>query len=162
MLLHQGIWRKCIFARAFSNLAWWCEVENLSAAFSSCWSICMTVRKFRMVMRNHFSHCPYVLQPTSFLFHFAWLCENFAWSCEIEKHVFSTPFCNFSHFFIFNPPLPPSIQLQIPIQTDCIASFIMHLDHHQLYFFSSIWFISFVTNLSKLYLEMTPKLYKTC
>ena len=39
MLLHQGIWRECIFARALSNLAWWCEVENLSAAFSSCWSI---------------------------------------------------------------------------------------------------------------------------
>ena len=96
-----------------------------------------------------------MLQPTPIVFHFAW-------SCEIEKHAFSTPLCNLSHFFIFNPPLPPSIQLQIPIQTDCISSFIMHLDHHLLYLFSSIWFISFVTNLSKSYLEMTPKLHKTC
>ena len=51
---------------------------------------------------------------------------------------------------------------QIPVQTNCITAFIMHLDHHQHYLFSSIWFISFVTNLSKSYLEITPKLYKTC
>ena len=43
-----------------------------------------------------------MLQPKPILFHFTW-------SCEIEKHVFSTTFCNFSHFFIFNPPPPPSI-----------------------------------------------------
>ena len=104
--------------------------------------------------RNCFSQFPYVLQPIAMLFHFAW-------SCEIEKYAFPTPLCNFSHFFMFNPFPPPSIKLQIPIQTDCIASFIMHLDHHQLYLFSSIWLISFVTNLSKLYFEMTPKLHKT-
>ena len=108
----------------------------------------------------HFSHG--VLQPKSILFQFARLCEFFACSCEIEKHGFSTPFCNFSHFFILIPLQPPPNQLQIPIQFDCIASFIMHLDHHQLYLFSSIWFISFVTNLSKTYLKMTPKLHKTC
>ena len=51
---------------------------------------------------------------------------------------------------------------QIPVQTNCITSFIMHLDYHQYYLFSSIWSISFVTNLSNLYLEMTPKLHKTC
>ena len=28
----------------------------------------MTVRKFRMVMRNHFSHFPYVLQPSLYCF----------------------------------------------------------------------------------------------
>ena len=115
----------------------------------------MTVRKFRMVVRNHFSHCPYVLQPTPILFHFAWL-------CEIEKYVFSTPLCNFSHFFIFNPSPPPSIKLQSLVQVHFIASFIMHLDHHQLHLFSSTWLISFVTNLSKSYLEITPKLPKTC
>ena len=119
----------------------------------------MTVRKFRM---NHFSHCPYVLQPTSFLFHFAWLCENFAWSCEIENHAIPAPLCNLSHFFMFNPSPPPSIKLQSLVQVHFIASFIMHLDYHQLHIFSSTWLISFATNISKLYLEMTPKLHKTC
>ena len=72
-----------------------------------------------------------MLQPKPILFHFTW-------SCEIEKHAFLTLLCNLSHFFIFNPPLPPLIELQISFQTDCIASFIMHLDHHQLYLFFSI------------------------
>ena len=103
-----------------------------------------------------------MLQPTLIIFHFAWLCENFAWSCEIEKLAFSTPLCNFSHFFVFNPPPPPSIQFQSLVQTNYITSFIVYLDYHQLYLFSSIWFISFGTNLSKSYIEMTPKLYKTC
>ena len=39
MLLHQGIWRKCIFARALSNLAWWCKVENSSASILFFWSV---------------------------------------------------------------------------------------------------------------------------
>ena len=38
-LLHQGIWRKCIFARAPSNFAWWCKVESPLVAFSFCWSV---------------------------------------------------------------------------------------------------------------------------
>ena len=96
-----------------------------------------------------------MLQPKPILFHFAW-------SCEIEKHVFSTPLCNFSRFFIFNLFPPPSIQLQSLVQTNYITSFIVYLDHRQLYLLSSIWFISFDTNLSKSYLEMAPKLHKTC
>ena len=124
------------FAWLCENFAWSCEI-----AF-------------------HFSLS--MLQPTPILFHFSWLCENFAWSCEIEKHAFSTPLCNFSHFFLLIPLQLPPNQLQIPFPTDCIAFFIMHLDHHQLYLFSSIWFISFVTNLSKSYLEITSKLHKTC
>ena len=76
---------------------------------------CMTVRKFRMVMQNHFSHFPCMLQPTPILFHFAW-------SCEIEKHVFPTPPCNFSHFFIFNPS--PSSQLSSKSQSKPIALFL--------------------------------------
>ena len=79
-----------------------------------------------------------MLQPKPILFHFAWPCEIFAWSCEIEKHAFSTPLCNFSNFFLLIPLQLPSNQLQISVQTDCIAYFIMHLDHHQLYLFSSI------------------------
>ena len=91
----------------------------------------MTVRKFRMVMRNHFVTISLGAATTTFLSHFAW-------SCEIENHAIPAPLCNLSHFFMFNPSPPSSIKLQIPIQTDCIASFIMHLDHHQLYLFSSI------------------------
>ena len=108
----------------------------------------------------HFS--PLAATKIPLLVHFARLWEFFACSCEIEKHGFSTSFGHFSHvFLLISLQLPPN-QLQIPIQTDGIAYFIMHLDHHQLYLFSSIWFISFVTNLSKSYLEMTPKLHKTC
>ena len=73
---------------------------------------------------SHFSLS--MLQPKPILFHFAW-------SCEIEKHVFSTPLCYFSHFFIYNPPLPPLIQLQSLVQTNYITSFIVHVDHHQLW-----------------------------
>ena len=112
----------------------------------------MTVRKFCMVMRNHFFTISLCAATTTSLFHFAWLCENFAWSCEIENHAIPAPLCNFSHFFMFNPSPPPSIKLQNLVQ--------VHLDHHQLYLFSSIWLISFVTNLSKLYLEMTPNFIK--
>ena len=155
MLLYQGIWRKIHFRTSLINFAWWCEVENPSAALSSCWSVSHDCVKISHGHAKSLFTFPLYVAAKPILFHFAW-------SCEIEKHVFSTPLCNFSHFFIFNLPLPPSIQLQIPIQIDCIASFIMHLDHHQLYLFSSIWFIFFVTNLSKSYLEMTPKLHKTC
>ena len=98
-----------------------------------------------MMMRSGKSiSCIFVL-----LERFAWLCENFAWSCEIEKYAFPTPLCNFSHFFVFNPPPPPSIQFQSLVQTNYITSFIVYLDYHQLYLFSSIWFISFVTSYKK-------------
>ena len=94
-------------------------------------AFCMTVRTFCMVMRNQFSLLPFSCSQNPPLVHFA--C-----SCEIEKYGFSTFFCHFSHFsFLIPLQLPPN-QLQIPVQTDCIASFIMHLDHHQLYLFSSI------------------------
>ena len=117
---------------------------------------------FRTTVRNQFSLLPFSCSQNPFLVHFARLCEFFACSYEIEKHGFSTCFCHLSHLFLLIPLPLLSNQLQIPVQTDCIASFIMHLDHYQLYLFSSIWFISFVTNLSKSCLEMTPKLHKTC
>ena len=107
-------------------------------------AFCMTVRNFRMVMRNQLWDFPLICSKKFLLVHFTW-------SCEI-----------FFNFFPLNPPQPPPSQLQSPVQTNCITSFIMHLDHHQLYLFSSIWVISFATNLSKSYLEMTPKLHKTC
>ena len=128
----------------------WHHLRGLLEASSS--------RKYR---ENTFSHEPQQFRTMVrsggsigiifvFLERFAWLFKNFAWSwCEIEKHAFSTPLYNFSHFFIFNPPPPPSIQLQSLVQTNYITSFIVYLDHHQLYLFSLIWFIAFGINLSK-------------
>ena len=98
----------------------------------------MTVRNFRMVMQNQFSLFPFELRPNSPLVQFARLCEFSACLCEIEKHSFSTPFCLFFHFFVLIPLQPPPNQHQIPVQTNYITSFIVHLDHHQLYLFSSI------------------------
>ena len=116
---------------------------------------------------------------------FAWLCEIFAWSCEISLAILlclqhNSTFWSISHshangniwflsFLLSFIPFPSSDSTsttskstQILVQTNCITSFLMHLDHHQHYLFSLIWFISFVTTLSKSYLEMTPKLHKTC
>ena len=76
---------KIHFRTSLNNFAWWCEMENPSAAFSFCWSISHDCAKishghakslftwsfeitFHMVMRNHFSHFPYVLQPSLFCF----------------------------------------------------------------------------------------------
>ena len=162
MLLHQGIWRKYIFARALAISHDGAKWKTISFIFVFLERFAWLYKIFAWLCEIAFHFSLSMLQPTPILFHFAWLCENFAWSCEIEKHAFSTPLCNFSHFFLLIPLQLPPNQLQIPIQTNCIASFIMHLDHHQLYLFSSIWFISFVTNLSKSYLEMTPKLHNTC
>ena len=102
---------KCIFARAPSNFAWWCEVESPSASFSSSRSVSHDCVKISHGHAKSLFTFPLCAAAKPILFHFAWLCENFVWSCKIEKHVFSTPLCNSSHFFIFNPPLPPSIQL---------------------------------------------------
>ena len=88
-----------------------------------------------------------------FLKHFLWLCENFGWSCEIEKHVFSTPLCNFSHLFIFNPPPPPSIQFQSLVQVHFLF-LIIHI------VYSPPFHFSFVTQCFKDHLKISPKLNK--
>ena len=87
-----------------------------------------------------------MLQPTSFLFHFAW-------SCEIENHVIPTPLCNFSHFFIFNPSPPPSIKLQSLVQVHFLFLFI-HIMHPPPFHFP------FVTPCFKNHLKISPKLNK--
>ena len=144
------------FHTSSNNFAWLCEVKNALAPISPSWSISHDCSKFfhghaKSILRFSFE----LQQKKSLLVHFAWI-------CEMEIHNFSTLFCHFFHFFLLNPLQSPPNQLQISVQTNCITSFIMHLDLHQLYLFSSIWFISFVTNLSKSYLKMTPKLHKTC
>ena len=95
-----------------------------------------------------------VLQPKPILFHFAWLCENFAWSCEIEKHVFfSTPLFNFSHFFIFNSPPPPSIQLQSLVQVHFLFLII-----HSVSLLHSIFHLSLnASKITLIYLQNLTK-----
>ena len=111
------------------------------------WSQKYISTNFRMVMRNQLWDFPLICSKKYLLVHFIWLCEIFAWSCEMEIHNFSTFFCHFFHFFLLNPLQSPPNQFQIPVQTNYITFVIMHLDLHQLYLFSSIWLISFVTNL---------------
>ena len=112
--------------------------------------------QFRMVVQNQeFSNNSY-----NFREHFVWLCEIFAWSCEINltillclQHNFT--FWSISHSytkfrmimqngniwfvsFLFSFISFPSSfstsatskSAQILVQTNCITSFIMHLDHH--------------------------------
>ena len=45
----------------------------------------MTVRNFRMLMRNQFLVFPLSCSQNSFLVHFARLCEFFTCSCEMRK-----------------------------------------------------------------------------
>ena len=161
-LLHQEIWKRCNFAWAPTILHDWAKWKTHQQQFRLLGAFRMTVQNFRMVLRNQFLVFPLSCSQNSFPVHFTRLCEFFTCSCKIEKHSFSTPFCIFFHFFLLIPLQPPPNQFQIPIQTNYITYFIVHLDHHQLYLLSSIWFISFGTNLSKSYLEMTQKLHKTC
>ena len=84
---------------------------------------------------------------------FVWPCENFASSCEIEKHAFSTPLCNFSYFFIFNPSSPPSIKLQSLVQVHFLFLFI-HIMYPPPFHFP------FVIPCFKNHLKISPKLNK--
>ena len=63
-------------------------------------TIFVFLESFAWLCKINFHFSLSVLQPKSILF-------QFACSCEIEKHGFSTPFCNLSHFFIL-------ISLQLP------------------------------------------------
>ena len=119
----------------------------------------------------------------AFLEHFTWLCEIFAWSCEISfqfslwvavkfpfgpfrktmrifpmfmrngKTYISTPFCHFSHFFLLNPPQPPSIKLQSLVQVHCLFLIINIVYPPQFHFF-------FVTQCLKNHFKISPKLHK--
>ena len=113
----------------------------------------MTVRKFRMVMRNHFFTISSYAAAILSLFHFAWLCGNFAWSCEIENHAIPVPLCKFSHLFMFNPSPPPSIKLQSLVQVHFLFLFI-HIMYPPPFHFP------FVTPCFKNHLKISPKLNK--
>ena len=121
---------------------------RLSGAFH------MTMQNFCMVIQNQLWDFPLICNTNAF-WSISHDCVKFShdhakWKYLIFKLSFVISSISFS-WFHFN-------YLQIPVQTNCITSFIMHLDHHQLSLFSSIWLISFVTNLSKSYIEMTSKL----
>ena len=126
---------KIQFRMSSNNFAQWKMHQHqfrLSGAF------CITVQNFRMVMRNQF-----LVFSLSYNQIFFWSishdCANFPHvHAKWKNTVFQLFFCHFFHFFLLILLQLPPNQLQIPIQIDCIASFIMHLDHHQLYLFSSI------------------------
>ena len=106
----------------------------------------MIVRKFRMVMRNHFFTISLCAVATTSLFHFAW-------SCEIENHAIPASLCNFSHFFMFNQSPPPSIKLQSLVQVHFLFLFI-HIMYPPPFHFP------FVTPCFKNHLKISPKLNK--
>ena len=108
-LLHQEIWKTCNFEWAPTishDCAKWKTHQQqfrLPRAFR------MTVRNFRMVMRNQFLVFPLSCSQNSFLVHFARRWEFFSCSCEIEKHSFSSLFYLSFHFFLLIPlQLPPN------------------------------------------------------
>ena len=87
---------KILFRTSPKKFTRLCEVENASTRILSSWSISHDCAK---ISHGH----------TKSIFTFPLVREFFACLCEIEKHGFSTPFCNLSHFFILIPlQLPPN------------------------------------------------------
>ena len=140
----------------YSHFALSCEI--IRWAVTTCWNI------FWTISHDH-AKSTYIFLSLQPLFIFWFISHNHAKflhdHANIQHLVFKLPFVISSiSFFWFHLNYLQFVQMSV--QTNCITSFIMYLDHHQHYLFFSIWFISFVTNLSNLYLEMTPKLHKTC
>ena len=102
MLLHQGIWRKCIFARAPSNLTWWCEVESPLASFSFFWSVSYDYVK---ILHGH----------AKLLFTFHLVC--------CSQH----PFCFISH----GHAKSENMLFRLVLAISPISSFLIHLYHLQ-------------------------------
>ena len=147
--------------------------------FSNKMPISHEIQQFHMIVRS--KKC--INTNFAFLEHFTWLCEIFAWSCEISfqfslwvavkfpsgpfhktvrifpmfmrngKTYISTPFCHFSHFFLLNPPQPPSIKLQSLVQVHCLFLIIHIVYPPQFHFF-------FVTQCLKNHFKISPKLHK--
>ena len=63
-----------------------------------------------MTVRNQFSLFPWCATTKAHFVSFRMVMQNW------KTCFFSTPLCNFSYFFIFNSPPPPSIQLQSLVQ----------------------------------------------
>ena len=143
----------------------WRHLRGLSEAsassnleFNNKMTILQELKQFHMIVQNQ--KCNSSNLHNLRAFHMT--VQNFPmimWNRNIKFLSFLLSFIPFPSSFFTSTT---SKSTQISIQTYCITSFIMHLDHYQYYLFSSIWFISFVTNLSNLYLEITPKLHKTC
>ena len=132
---------------------------------AACWNIFWTIQHECAKFSHDYAKSTYIFLSLQPLFIFWFILHNHAKflhdHANIQHLVFKLPFV-ISSIFFFWFHLNYLQLAQMSVQTNCITSFILHLDHHQHYLFSSIWFISFVTNLSNLYLEMTPKLHKTC
>ena len=129
MLLHQEICRKYIFTRAPSNFAWWCEVEIHQLHFRLPGAFCMIVRKFRMVMRNHFSRFPCVLHPSLFCFisHDYAKLKNMLFRLLFAISLISFSWFHFNYFQINSKSRSKPIALLLSLCIWIIINFICFL-----------------------------------
>ena len=91
---------KIHFRTSLNNFAWWCEMENPSAAFSFCWSISHDCAKISHGHAKSLFTFPLCSVAKPILFHFAWLCKNFAimrnWkTCFSDSSLQFLPFLHF-------------------------------------------------------------------
>ena len=116
------------FRTSSNNFTQLCEVENASTPFSPSWSISHDRVKFSHNHAKSVFTFPLVCCNQSLFCFISHDCVNFLHvHAKLKNRVFQLFFAisSISSFwFHFN-------YLQILIQTDCIASFIMHLDHHR-------------------------------
>ena len=119
-----------------NNFARLCEVEKVHQHhFYLLGAFCMIVRNFRVVMRNQFSLLPFELQPKSSSGPFRTFVRILRMFMRNWKTWFFNFFLPFLPFLFLDSTSTTSKstpnQLQIPVQTNCITSFIVHLDHHR-------------------------------
>ena len=104
---------KNTFSHEPQQFRWWCEVENPSTAFSSCWSILHDCAKISHGNAKSLFTFPLCAAAKLILFYFAWL-------CEIEKMLFRLLFA-ISPIFSFLIHLH-HLQLSSKVWSKCISS----------------------------------------
>ena len=109
---------------------------------------------FRMFVRNQFSLFPFCAAAKTHSVSFRTIVRIFRMFMRNWKNDFPTSFCHFSHFFLLNPPPPPSIQLQSLVQVHCLFLIIHIVYSLQFHFY-------FVTQCFKNHLKISPQLHKT-
>ena len=122
----------------------------------------MIVWSFRMVMRNQFSLFPFWAATKILSVSIHTTVRIFRMFMRNENAWFFNFFLSFPPFLSLDSTSTTSRSTPNPGPNQLHYFFHCAFGSSSTLFFSSIWFISFVSNLSKSYLEMTPKLNKTC
>ena len=160
----------------------WHHLRGISKAFSSSnlefnnkMTISHKLNQFRMVVQNQeFNNSNY-----SLLDHFAWLWKNFTWSCEISLAILLCLQHNSNFWSILHSHAKwKYLIFKFSFVISSISLFWFHFNCLQINSKSRPKCIDFsssstlfallnsisllLLNLSKSYLEMTPKLHKTC